>query len=95
MLFGLVMSQDVFQQKMDMILEQCPGTIGLIDDVVVYEQTKAEHVQNLHNLMKVGWSLGLFVNSTKFFRETRRKYTSLELCLVKMGSTQVPINWMR
>lgn len=36
MLFGLVMSQDVFQQKMDMILEECPCTLGQIDDVIVY-----------------------------------------------------------
>ena len=34
--FGLIMSQDVFQQRMDMILEQCSGTIGIADDVVVY-----------------------------------------------------------
>ena len=34
--FGLVMSQDVFQQKMDQILEQCPGTIGIADDVAVF-----------------------------------------------------------
>ena len=38
--FGLVMSQDVFMQRMDMILEKCPGTIGLIDDVIVYGKTK-------------------------------------------------------
>ena len=31
--FGLVMSQDVFQHKMDQILERCPGTIGIADYV--------------------------------------------------------------
>ena len=41
--FGLVMSQDVFMQRMDMILEKCSGTIGLIDDVIVYGKTKEEH----------------------------------------------------
>lgn len=60
--FGVVMSQDVFQQKMNMILEQCPGIIRLIDDVVVYGQTNQEHA---HNLMKVARPIGLCFNSTK------------------------------
>ena len=47
MLFGLVMSLDVFMQKMDMILEKCPDTLGLIDDVIVDGKTKEEHDQNL------------------------------------------------
>ena len=60
--FGLAMSQDTFQQKMDM--NQCLGTIRLIDDVVVYGQTKA-YDQNLYNLMKVARQEGLYYNSDK------------------------------
>ena len=45
--FGLVMSQDVFQQKMDMIIEKCPGALALIDDVIIHEKTKEEHDHNL------------------------------------------------
>ena len=52
MLFGLVMSQEVFRQKMDMILEGCPGTLGLKDYIIVYGKTK-EHNRNQHNLTKV------------------------------------------
>ena len=52
MLFGLIMSQEVFRQKMDMILQKCPGTIGLIDNIIVYGKIKTEHDQNLHILMK-------------------------------------------
>ena len=63
--FGLVMSQDVFQQKMDQILEQCPGTIGIADDVAVFGQTEEEHEQNLHNLMQVAAKSGLVFNSKK------------------------------
>ena len=32
--FGLNVSQDILQLKMDMILEKCPGTIGIADDIV-------------------------------------------------------------
>ena len=52
MLFGLVMSQGVFMQRMDMILEKCPSTTELIDNVIVYRKTKEEHDSNLHNLMR-------------------------------------------
>ena len=48
MSFGLVMSQDVFMQRMDIILEKCPGTIGLIDDVIIYGKTKAAQLYQHH-----------------------------------------------
>ena len=63
--FGLVMSQDVFQQKMDQILEQCLGTIGIADDVAVFGRTEEEHDQSLHNLMQVAAKSGLVFNSKK------------------------------
>ena len=63
--FGLIMSQDVFQQKMDMILESCPGTLGIADDVAVFGRSEVEHDDNLHNLMKVSREHGLVYNSKK------------------------------
>ena len=63
--FGLIMSQDVFQQKMDMILESCPGTLGIADDVAVFGRSEAEHDANLHNLMRVSREHGLVFNSKK------------------------------
>ena len=52
-------------QRMDMILEKCPGTIGLIDDVIVYGKTKEEHDRNLHNHMRIAQTEGLCFNSEK------------------------------
>ena len=63
--FGLVMAQDVFQQKMDAILESCPGTLGIADDVAVFGRSEAEHDANLHNLMRVSREHGLVFNSNK------------------------------
>ena len=50
---------------MDMILEQYPETILLIDDVMVYGQTKEEQDQNLHKLVRVLRHEGLCFNSAK------------------------------
>ena len=34
--FGAKMRQDVFQLWMDAILKQCPGVIGIHDDMVIF-----------------------------------------------------------
>ena len=59
------MSQDVFQQKMDMILKSCPGTFGIADDVAVFGRSEIEHDANLDNLMRVSREHGLVFNSKK------------------------------
>ena len=41
--FGLVCSQDIFQKKMDQILEECQGCIGIADNITIDGRTKAEH----------------------------------------------------
>ena len=63
--FGLNISQDVFQQRMDMILERCPGATGIADDVAVYGINEEEHDKNLINLMHVAREYGLVFNYDK------------------------------
>ena len=41
--FSLSVSQDIFQLKMDQILEQVDGTVGIADDVAVYAKDDKEH----------------------------------------------------
>ena len=47
------MSQDVFQLRMDAILEQCPGVIGIHDDMVIFGVDQEDHDANLINLLNV------------------------------------------
>ena len=63
--FGQVMSQDVFQQRMDMIIGKCTGALALIDDVIIHGKTKEEHDLNLRKLMETAWTAGLTFNSNK------------------------------
>ena len=77
--FGLNLSQDVFQERMDCILEKCPGTISIADDVGVFGRTEAEHDEHLHNLMKVARQHGLVVNIGKCeIKKTNMKFFGLE-----------------
>ena len=63
--FGLSVSQDIFQQKIDQILENCPGTVGIADDIACFGATEAEHDANLLNLMDQARKNGLVFNSSK------------------------------
>lgn len=63
--FGLVMSQDVFQQKMDQILEECEGVVSIADDIIVYGENETEHDAHMHTLMQVAAKNGIMFNSGK------------------------------
>ena len=63
--FGAKMSQDIFQMKMDLIMEWCPGVISINDDIVVYGVSEEDHDANLVNLLNVAQIEGLVLNSKK------------------------------
>ena len=63
--FGAKMSQDVFQMKMDLIMERCPGVISIHNDIVVYGVSDEDHDANLINLLNVAQVEGLVPNSKK------------------------------
>ena len=69
--FGAKMSQDVFQLRIDVILEQCPGVIGIHDDMVIFGVDQEDHDANLINLLNVCQKEGLVLNSKKL--ELRRE----------------------
>ena len=58
--FGLVCSQDIFQNRMDQFLKECPGCIGIANDITVHGCTEAEHDARLPNLMQVACKYGVF-----------------------------------
>ena len=63
--FGAKMNQDVFQLWVDAILEQCPGVIGIHDDMVIFGVDQEDHDANLINLLNVCQKEGLVLNSKK------------------------------
>ena len=85
--FGLNVSQDAFQQCMDQILSQCPGTIGITDNVIVHGKDDKDHDRNLHHLMKVAQKCGLVFNAAKCFIKTPQIKFSLEWFMTLMACT--------
>ena len=73
--FGAKMSQDVFQLRMDAILEQCPGVIGIHDDMVIFGRVdQQDHDANLINLLNVCQKEGLVLNSKKLELRKRESH---------------------
>ena len=63
--FGLKMSQDIFQIRMDDIIAQCPGVLAIHDDVFIYGKNDRDHDANIINLFNVAQKEGLVFNSKK------------------------------
>ena len=63
--FGLVCSQDIFQKKMDQFLKECPGCIGITNDITIHGCTEVEHDAHLQNLMWVACKYGVVFNPQK------------------------------
>lgn len=79
--FGLNVSQDIFQQKIDQILENCVGAVGIADDIAVYGRTEKEHDKNLMTLMKEAEQNGLVFNSNKCqIKKKEISYFGVTLC---------------
>ena len=70
------MSQDIFQARMDEILEDLPGVVGIIDDVCLHGKDEEEHDRNLKALMDRAKETGLVFNSDKCqFRQVHNQTT--------------------
>ena len=63
--FGLKMSQDIFQMRMDDIVAQCPSVLAIHDDVFIYRKNNRDHNANIINLFNVAQKEGLIFNSKK------------------------------
>jgi len=63
--FGLRMSQDIFQFKIDETYHDCQGATGIADDVTVYGKTYQEHDLHLHETMECARKAGIKLNDEK------------------------------
>jgi len=63
--FGLKMSQDIFQTKIDQTFEARKGVAGIADDIVVFGTTSEEHDRNMHGMLRRCQDTGLKLNPDK------------------------------
>ena len=63
--FGLKMSQDIFQMRMDDIVAQCLSVLAIHNDVFIYGKNDRDHDANIINLFNMAQKDGLIFNSKK------------------------------
>ena len=63
--FGLKMSQDIFQMRMDDIVAQCPRVLAIHNDVFIYGKDEKDHDANIINLFDMAQKKGLVFNIKK------------------------------
>ncbi|XP_028404008.1 uncharacterized protein K02A2.6-like [Dendronephthya gigantea] len=68
--FGLRMSQDVFQFKIDEVYRNCLGAAGIADDITVHGQDESNHDLHLHDAMERTRMAGIKLNREKCIIKT-------------------------
>ena len=62
---GSIVTQDVFQRKLDAIFLDVPGVTGIADDMVIYGRTDLEHDRHLINFLNICRKNTLTLNPDK------------------------------
>ena len=63
--FGLCVSSEIFQRKLQETLSDLPGIIIVADDITIYGETEEEHDKNLKALLQKCQSVGIKLNPQK------------------------------
>ena len=87
--FGLKMSQDVFQKKIDQTYEKCKGAVGIADDIQVFGSDQT-HDLHLHEAMERTRKAGIKLNYEKCIVKTRScSFLVISIHLKVSNQTQV------
>ena len=68
--FGLKVSGDVFQERVDRVLRLVPGVLGIADDTVIHGATENKHDGTVLVLCKTARLNNLSLNSKKMQLKT-------------------------
>jgi hypothetical protein len=63
--FGISASSDLFQHKVEEIFEGLTGMTSIVDDILIYGETREEHDANLRNVLERAKNKGIKFNPDK------------------------------
>ena len=73
--FGLKITSDIFQERLDKVLRLLEGVHGIADDILTHGTTKLEHDRGLLTLLKTARMNNLSLNPKKIqFKSTDSKF---------------------
>ena len=76
--FGVEVSQDIFQCKLDEILRDIPNVAGIADDIFVFGSSDIEHDQAFINMLETCRKNNVGLNSESYSSNKRRS-TSMDI----------------
>ncbi|XP_053385838.1 uncharacterized protein LOC123539936 [Mercenaria mercenaria] len=65
LLQGVSCASEMFQKVLEQVLQNCPGTRNIMDDIIVHAPTKDEHQKCLENVLRVLHEKGFTLNPSK------------------------------
>ena len=78
--FGLKVSGDIFQERLDRVIRLVPGVLGITDDIVIHGATENTHDGTVLILCETARLNNLFLNSKKMqFKSTNCKFFGYRL----------------
>jgi len=76
--FGLTSAPELFQQRMEKLLQGLDGVVCFMDDVLIYATTEEEHDQRLRSVLDRIASAGVTLNLSKcLFKQKEIKFLGL------------------
>ena len=63
--FGVVVSQDIFQRKLDDIYKNIPNVTGIADDIIIFGSTEEEHDQAFISVLETTRANNVSLNAAK------------------------------
>ena len=73
---GTVVSQDIFQSKLDAIFIDMEGVTGIADDMVIAGKDEMEHDRNSKHLWKNVWKTTSLLTQRRY-SSSRHRYLSM------------------
>ena len=61
--FGVIVTQDIFQRKLDDVYKNTPDVTGIADDVTISGSTEKEHEQAFTHMLEASWMGNVGLNS--------------------------------
>lgn len=90
--FGLSSMQEIFNKKMDDIIDGLPGVAKSTDDFLVYAKTEAEHNTRLHTLLQKFKEYSVTLNRSKcIFNTTEVEFLGHEITPLGITPTSAKI----
>ena len=90
--YGISSISEHYDRRMDEALREIQGIQKIVDDVVVYDQDEAQHVEHVREILRRCKEKGISLNRNKFrFCQSQAHFAGLTLATMLVGTLSMPL----